>query len=126
MTKTTIFQIPAKTVSEANSSEHWVKKANRHKMQKWMIRKAFKDGGFDFKLPLEITMIRIAPRMLDSHDNLPCSMKFLSDQLASEITGVKQAGRADDCKEITWKYSQKKGRVREYAVEIIIEEKCAS
>jgi len=124
MTKTTIFQIPVKTVSEANSSEHWVKKANRHKTQKWMVRKAFRDHSINVQLPVEITMTRIAPRMLDSHDNLPCSLKFLADQVASEITGIKQAGRADDCKEITWKYFQKKGKVKQYAVEVKIEEKC--
>lgn len=122
MTKTIIFQIPAKTVSEANSSEHWVKKANRHKLQKWMVKKAFKDHELNIKLPVEITFTRIAPRLLDEHDNLPCCFKYMLDQFAAEITGIKQAGRADDCKEITWKYSQKKGKVREYAVEVKIEE----
>jgi hypothetical protein len=121
--KTTTFQIPVKTVSEANSSEHWIKKANRHKIQKWMIRKSFRDHDVNVTLPIEITLTRIAPRMLDAHDNLPCCFKYFVDAIAAELTGIKQAGRADDCKEITWKYDQKKGRVREYSVEIKIEEK---
>lgn len=122
MSKITIFKIPIKTVSESNSSEHWTKKAKRHTIQKWMVRKAFKDSNFAFKLPLAITMTRIGPKPLDAHDNLPASLKWVLDQIAAEITGIKQAGRADDTKEITWKYSQRKGKVREYAVEIQIEE----
>lgn len=123
MKKKEKFVIPAKTISESNSSEHWVKKANRHKIQKWMVKKAFRDHNLSFTLPVEVTITRIAPKSLDSHDNLPISQKWICDQIAAEITGIKQAGRADDVKEITWKYQQKKGKVKEYAVEVEIEEK---
>ena len=111
MKKKEKFVIPAKTISESNSSEHWVKKANRHKIQKWMVKKAFRDHNLSFTLPVEVTITRIAPKSLDSHDNLPISQKWICDQIAAEIT------------EITWKYQQKKGKVKEYAVEVEIEEK---
>lgn len=88
-----------------------------------MVKKAFRDKKIDFVLPVEVTLTRIAPKSLDAHDNLPVSLKWIADQTATELTGIKQAGRADDSKEITWKYQQRKGRVREYAVEIAIEEK---
>lgn len=123
MSKTTTFQIPVRTVSEANSSEHWVKKANRHKIQKWMVMKVFRDNNFSFKLPVEITIIRIAPNKLDKEENLPMSVKYIKDYIADQLIPGKAPGRADDSKEITWKYDQKKGRVRQNIVEVIIEEK---
>jgi hypothetical protein len=122
MTKTTTFNIPIKTVSESNSSENWVKKAHRHKIQKWLVRKVFCDNQFEFKLPLIITMIRIAPKSLDQWDNLPMSMKWILDQICAEITKDFRPGRADDNKGITVKYDQRKGKVREYYVEVTIEE----
>jgi hypothetical protein len=123
MSKVTIFKIPIKTVSEANISEHWTKKAKRHRFQKWMVMKVFRDNDFSFKLPVVITMTRIAPNMLDKEDNLPMSLKYVKDYVADRIIEGKAPGRADDSKEITWKYDQKKGRVREYSVEVQIEEK---
>lgn len=123
MSKITVFQIPIRTVSESNSTEHWVKKANRHKIQKWMVVKVFRDNKFAFKLPVEITLIRIAPRTLDKEDNLPMSLKWVKDAIADQLIPGKAPGRADDSKEITWKYDQKKGRVRQNLVEVIIEEK---
>ena len=123
MSKITIFDLPVKTVSEANCSEHFLKKWKRHKHQKWEVVKAFHDNNFEFNLPIEITLIRIASRMLDEGDNLPCSMKFIRDYLAAQIIPGKAAGRADDSKEITWKYDQKKCKVKENYVQVMIEEK---
>lgn len=122
MTKITIFEIPVKTVSEANSSEHWVKKANRHKIQKWVVKKVFKDNDFKFQLPVVITLTRIAPNFLDKEDNLPMSQKYIKDYIADQLIPGKAPGRADDSKEITWKYDQKKGKVRQNIVEVRIEE----
>ncbi|SRR5260221_14655597 len=123
MSKISIFRLPLKTVSEANSSEHWTKKAKRHKMQKWVVKKVFMDNNLRFDLPVEITLTRIAPRELDKEDNLPCSMKYLRDYISDQLRPGLAPGRADDSKEITWKYDQKKGRVRENCVEVSIEEK---
>lgn len=123
MGKTTIFQIPLKIQSEANCSEHWVKKKKRHDTQKWVVKKVWLDNGFNFNLPIEITLIRVSPRCLDQEDNLPMSFKWIKDSIADCIIPGKAPGRADDCKQITWKFDQKRGKVRENYIEVIIEEK---
>lgn len=122
MTKTTIFTIPIKTVSEANISEHWTSKSKRHRIQKWMVKKVFLDNKFKFKLPVIVTLVRIAPTFLDKEDNLPMSLKYIKDYIADHLCPGKAPGRADDSKEITWNYDQKKGKVRQYCVEVTIQE----
>ena len=122
MSKITIFQLPIKTVSEANNTEHWTKKAKRHRIQKWLVKKVFLDNKFKFKLPIEITFIRIATRELDKEDNLPMSIKYIKDAIADLIIPGLAPGRADDSKEITWKYDQRKGKVRENYIEVIVKE----
>jgi hypothetical protein len=122
MKNITVFNIPIKTVTEANIYEHWTKKAHRHRIQKWIVKKCLCDHEFKFKLPVEITLIRIAPNSLDKEDNLPMSLKYIKDYLADYLRPGLAPGRADDSKEITWKYDQRKGNVREYSVEVIVEE----
>lgn len=123
MTKTIIFQIPAKTVSEANKGgEHWTKKSRRHKTQKTLVKVAFMENNFRFNLPVIITLTRISPRNLDEHDNLRVSLKYIADAVSENILCDFRPGRSDDSKEITWQYDQKKGMVKQYAVEIKIEE----
>ena len=117
------LSIPMKTVSEANSSEHWTAKHKRHRTQKTWIKFAFLKEKTEISLPCKITVIRIAPRFLDEHDNLRTSLKFIVDAISENITGIKQAGRADDIEGIEWAYDQRKGKPKEYLVEIIIEEK---
>jgi len=123
MTKITIFQIPVKTVSEANKAgEHWIKKSKRHKIQKILVKVAFRENKLSVKLPVDITLTRIAPRKLDEHDNLRIAMKYIADAISENIFEDFRAGRSDDSKEITWKYDQRKGMVNQYAVEVKIEE----
>lgn len=117
------FTIPIRTVSEANSSEHWVKKHKRHWQQKLLIKSAFIKEKIDVSLPCKITVVRIAPRALDKHDNLRTSLKYIVDAISENITGIKKAGRADDIEGFEWEYDQRKGKAKEYAVEITIEEK---
>ena len=116
------FLIPIRTFSEANLREHWAVKARRVKLQReavavmWQMQKqcnriqvaSFVDSG------LTITLTRIAPRALDSHDNLPRSMKAVVDQLASQLC------IDDRCRTIHWQYAQRKGKAKEYAVEVDI------
>ena len=119
----TIFQIPLRTESEGNSNEHWTRKNQRHKKQKWIIKAAFMEKNLKINRPCEITLTRIAPRELDKEDNLPMSFKWIKDAIADYIIPGKASGRADDSKEISWKYDQKKGKVKEYSVEIRIEQR---
>ena len=129
------WQLPIKTANEANSSEHWTKKAKRRKMQRWMIKAALRAEPLIVALPerrnddshfalckIRIVLSRIAPRNLDSHDNLPMAFKGIVDAISEELTGNYVAGRADDADWITWEYRQEKGKVRQYAVRIEIYE----
>lgn len=104
--------------NEANSSEHFMVKSNRHKKQKKDIKKAFLADRPTLQLPFHIVLTRIAPRELDAHDNLPLSMKWIVDSIADYFFPGKKAGRADDTKEITWEYKQEKGQPKEYGLRI--------
>jgi len=125
------FEVPIKTVSEANCSEHWTKKAKRRKQQHFFVRQAFKmsaqnvcskcetssQNGF---LPCIVTLTRLSPRLLDD-DNLISAFKGIRDELAeclipesrkSYLTqkGTFKAikGRADGDNRIKWRYEQEK------------------
>ena len=112
------WHLPIKTASEGNCSEHWAIKAKRHKKQKAWIKVTFLKERPCIKLPVHIVLTRIAPRMLDEHDILRSSLKWVVDALAECLIPGKAAGRADDSKLITWEYHQQKGSPREYAVKI--------
>lgn len=114
------WHLPIRTASEANSSEHWNKKAKRHKLQKRWIKAAFHRERPQIALPALVVLTRLAPRALDCQDNLPCSMKYIVDAIAEELTGNYVPGRADGDKRITWEYHQEKGEPKEYAVKIEI------
>jgi hypothetical protein len=114
------WQLPIKTASEANSSEHWTKKAKRRRLQKQWIKAVYHRDRPQIALPATVALTRIAPRSLDVQDNLPMAFKGIVDALAEMITGNFVPGRADDCKDITWEYHQEKGKPREYAVRIEI------
>ena len=60
-----------------------------------------------------ITLTRIAPRVLD-YDNLASGLKAVRD-------GVADALRVDDgSTRIRWRYTQERGKPREYAVRVEI------
>jgi hypothetical protein len=114
------WQLPIKTASEANSSEHWTKKAKRHRLQKKWVKAAYHCDRPPITLPVHVVLTRLAPRRLDCQDNLPCSLKYIVDAIAEELTGNYVPGRADDDRRITWEYKQEKGKPKEYAVKIEI------
>jgi hypothetical protein len=62
-----------------------------------------------------ITLTRIAPRELDAHDGLRSALKPVVDGVA-DFFGCK-----DNDPRLSWQYEQRRGRVREYAVEIRLE-----
>ncbi len=101
-----ILTLPIRTVSEANISEHWSKKADRHKKHKGMVSLYLKPLRKHLKLPCKITMVRYAPRKLDRHDNLPMSFKYILDACCEIITNDFRPGRADDCERIEVSYEQ--------------------
>jgi len=64
---------------------------------------------------LWVTLTRIAPDALDT-DNLASSNKALRDELAVLL------GIDDRSNDVAWAYAQRRGDVREYAVEVRITE----
>lgn len=113
------WDIYIKTVSEANSSEHWTKKSKRHKSQKRFIRLWSLENNIKATtLPCTIRLTRLAPGNLDADDNLRMAFKWIKDFIADEILPGQAPGRADSDKRITWEYSQEKSVI--YAIRIEI------
>jgi hypothetical protein len=111
------LEIPIRTYSEANVSEHWFKAAKRHTAQKDMVRlywlKSPKKG---ITVPCTVKLTRIGKRLLDS-DNLQVSFKWIRDKVADILIPQQAAGQADGDPRITWLYDQRKGP---YSIEIEI------
>jgi hypothetical protein len=109
------FEIPVRTVSEANGREYWRRKAERtakyRQAAMWVARShgvRRPTGG------ATITLTRIAPRRLDD-DNLRSALKAIRD-------GIADAMELDDGgPRLVWEYAQEKRRPREYSVMVSIE-----
>lgn len=70
------------------------------------------------KLPVKITITRIAPRKLD-FDNLVMSQKFVLDSIADQIFPGLRPGRADgDPRILPVTYLQEKGAPKFYATRV--------
>lgn len=106
------FEIPIKTVSELNKREHWLAGHKRHKKQKMItaayLKRYVNLGPIPFVFA-RVTLTRVSPRLLDSHDNLPASLKYIVDSIAEHLVPGKKTGRADDDSRILWEYKQEKG-----------------
>lgn len=110
--------VPLRTVSVSNLREHWSQKAKRVKAERHavalLLRPLLRDEPTGSWVPCTVTLVRIAPRELDS-DNLARSQKATRDQVAAEL------GVDDRDPRVDWRYAQRRGRAREYAVEITID-----
>lgn len=124
------WTILIKTVSEANSSEHWTKKAKRHKKQQFFVKASCQKHLPSPFLPCNVHLIRLSPRLLDD-DNLRSALKYVRDEISEYLIKpnfkdyvsksgkrVKLKGRCDSDPRITWTYDQKKNPIQ--AVEVII------
>lgn len=82
------YFVPCKTVSEANTSEHWAKRSARRKKQHkaaWlMTRNALIIWEFKKRNGLKIILTRNGARKMDS-DNLAGSMKAIRDGIAEAL-----------------------------------------
>jgi len=114
--------LPIRTESEANSREHWAKKHKRAQQQRWAVKAAIGGKRPELTLmlsrhvgPYKVTLTRIAQRKLDD-DNLARSFKAVRDQIADQM------GIDDGSDLFIWRYAQEKGKPKEYAVRIEIEE----
>lgn len=101
--------LPIHTVSTLNVREHWAKRAGRAKRQR---RESYLlTMGLKLNPGMTVTLTRIAPRALDD-DNLRGALKSVRDGIADRL------GIDDRDPRVTWAYGQRKGKPKEYAVEI--------
>jgi len=113
-----LLVLDLKLANEANSSEGWRVKHARHKKQKRQIFFEMIPIKHLIKLPCTLKITRFAPKMLDRHDNLPYSSKWVNDQLCAEITGDLRPGRADDHDGFAFQYDQVKSKKYYVKIEI--------
>ena len=112
------LSLPLRLESVANLREHWGRRAARAKRERRYValalRAQYGSPPWPVESPLRILLTRIAPRQCDG-DNLQSSCKACRDAIATWL-------RMDDGSSLlTWAYAQRRGRVREYGVEIQIE-----
>lgn len=109
------IELPKPLPSAANLREHWAARAKRVKAQRLAVRCAWswRKAKYDLPaFPLVVTLTRVSPRALDPGDNLPGSMKAHRDELAAIL-------RIDDRDpRVAWVYRERRGGVREHAVEV--------
>lgn len=109
--------IPVRIESVSNLREHWAKRANRakqHRMLAWAELRAV-DPGRNLLGKVCVTLTRIAPRALDD-DNLRSALKAARDGVADWL------GVPDNHPAVEWRYGQEKGRPKQYALRIQVEE----
>ena len=127
----TTWEVPIKTVSEANISEHWINRSRRHRYQQRFVRLSYAKEMGKLNLPCEVTLTRLASRMLDD-DNLCYSFKYIRDELSECIFPEKRKfyvtkkgkikhikGRADSDPRIKWHYAQEKSSRQGIRIEIV-------
>lgn len=102
----TEFEIPIKTVSEANGREHWAAKARRvkqHRGAALLMTKRAILSTIGESIAMRVELIRVSPRSLDT-DNLTSALKATRDGIADAL-GIK-----DNDPRVTWEYGQEKGK----------------
>jgi hypothetical protein len=113
----TTIEVPVRTVSESNARGHWAGKARRAKEQRGLVAimlRAKVRASAKFLGPLVVTLTRIAPRVLDD-DNLRGALKACRDGVADWL------GVDDRDPRVEWRYGQRRGAAKAYAVEVAIE-----
>lgn len=110
MQGSTRIKAPIRTVSELNDRSRWgqIRRKKRQRQDiRWILNVSPKPS-----LPCAVLMTRIAPRALDQGDNLNSAFKAIRDEIAAWL-GIDDADPL-----VSWRYSQRRGATREYAVEI--------
>jgi hypothetical protein len=104
--------LPIKLQSVANLRLHWSAKARLAKAHRSRARVALQaDATNPPSTPLAVVLTRIAPRRLDS-DNLASAFKAVRDGVADWL------GVDDGHPDIEWRYEQRTGGAKVYAIEI--------
>jgi hypothetical protein len=107
--------IRAESLNRTNA-EHWARRHKRNTSHRLEVYVALRQAAkwSPELLPCTVTMTRVAPRPLDKHDNLRGPMKSAVDAVADWL------GVDDADPRVVWEYTQRRGGVKEYAVEIEI------
>lgn len=109
------FTIPLRIRNPLNGSQgHWAVKAKRRKKERadmYVLCGACWTNGEWPKLPVTVLLTRIAPRKFDT-DGLAAAFKSVRDGIADRL------GIDDGSDKIIWQYAQRRGKPKEYAVEI--------
>ncbi len=126
-----VWEIPIRTVSEANTKEHWTKSSKRHQMQQFFIRRQFLVDERKVMVPCTIRLVRLGGRFLDKDDNLPMAFKWIRDEISECIFPEQRVqyvdgngklrslkGRLDDSPLIKWEYDQEKANRMGIRIEI--------
>lgn len=111
------FMIPGlRTVSEANSREHWSIKNERKKAQQTEVAAAMQNAlrGRRVELPCVVKLTRIGPNRMDD-DNLIRSCKGIRDILA-----LKLGADDGDTDKIRFEYAQMPIGSRSYGLKVEI------
>lgn len=118
MTTTTISIPNMKLGAALNARVHWSRRAARSKNERIVIatylRCHCRPTLEPTCPPTTCTLARIAPRMLDD-DNLAGAFKAVRDEVAS-FFGVDDGPKGP----IAWRYEQRKGEPKQYAVQIAL------
>jgi len=116
-----VVELPGlRLVSEANAHEHWRKRSARAKHQRSVCALAIRAAirAADLALPLRVTIVRVAPRALDS-DNAVGSAKHARDGVADALAAI--GLRDDRDARVTWHVGQERGAPKTYGVRITLE-----
>ena len=115
--------LPLRLTNTKSRHEHWTRQAQRTKIQRQYVFEhlmhLWEDGPL-LGLPLVITLTRIAPRALDTGDNLPYVFSACRDAVSDWLCGhyLKGQDRQDG---LEWMYQQKRIAPHFYSVEIRVE-----
>lgn len=92
---------------------HWAKRAALTKMHRTYAWAAMREADTAPRLlgPVVVTLTRVAPRELDT-DNLTGGLKAIRDGIADWL------GVPDNDPRVIWRYDQRKGEPKKYAVEV--------
>jgi hypothetical protein len=96
-----------KTVSEANSREHWAKRNKRKTAQQSEFHVLWRSYRPKVELPAVVTFTRHSCKVLDD-DNLRGAFKGIRDQLAKEI------GVDDGSESVRFEYKQVRIKERQH------------
>lgn len=134
--ETIVLDVPIRTKSEANARGHWKGRNRRSARARDGLAMAARASGamcddgcgeLAINLPVDVLLIRVAPRELDD-DNLRPALKACRDEVALLLglpvkklaRGQKRAIAEDRDPRVSWNYGQERGKPRQYAVRVVI------